>query len=128
VKFASVVAVIVNWFSTIFIFIMTAEGVLMHRFNVIMVWGLALYEVNTFSTLSIGTTIAGCLFHRVVRVANREIHSSRRVHPLHFIMIVSDICNRCTGLWSPEYVFICYNDHFTHRPLLTFSCVAGNSR
>jgi hypothetical protein len=125
VKFASVVAVIVNWFSTIFIFIMTAEGVLMHRFNVIMVWRLALYEVNTFSALSTGTTITGRLFHCLVRVANCEVHSSRCVHPLHFIMTVFDICDRCTGLWSLEYVFTCYNNYFTYRPFLTLLVLLG---
>ncbi|PVG03822.1 hypothetical protein CPB86DRAFT_307669 [Serendipita vermifera] len=36
VKFASIVAVIVNWFSTVFIFVMTCEGVVMRRFEVIM--------------------------------------------------------------------------------------------
>ncbi|PVG03817.1 hypothetical protein CPB86DRAFT_869219 [Serendipita vermifera] len=35
VKFACVVAVIINWFSTVFIFIMTCEGVIMRRFEVI---------------------------------------------------------------------------------------------
>ncbi|PVG03816.1 hypothetical protein CPB86DRAFT_307384 [Serendipita vermifera] len=35
VKFACVVAVVVNWFSTIFIFIMTCEGVIMRRAKVI---------------------------------------------------------------------------------------------
>ncbi|PVG03749.1 hypothetical protein CPB86DRAFT_305568 [Serendipita vermifera] len=35
VKFASIVAVVVNWLSTIFIFVMTCEGVIMRRFHVI---------------------------------------------------------------------------------------------
>ncbi|PVG03828.1 hypothetical protein CPB86DRAFT_810383 [Serendipita vermifera] len=36
VKFASVLAVIINWLSTAFIFIMTCEGVFMQRFDIIM--------------------------------------------------------------------------------------------
>ncbi|PVG03821.1 hypothetical protein CPB86DRAFT_793207 [Serendipita vermifera] len=36
VKFATVIAVLVNWLSTIFIFIMTCEGVIMQRYQVLV--------------------------------------------------------------------------------------------
>ncbi|PVG03818.1 hypothetical protein CPB86DRAFT_307328 [Serendipita vermifera] len=76
VKFASIVAVIVNWFSTLFIFIMTCEGVLMQRFKVIMepqllaVCFTALFALPTVRSILPGAPDFGALIDLVGIVPN----------------------------------------------------------
>ncbi|PVG03820.1 hypothetical protein CPB86DRAFT_869221 [Serendipita vermifera] len=60
VKFATVVSVTVNWISTIFIFIMTCEGVIMQRFQILMAPQLlAVCPTSLFALPSVRAILPG---------------------------------------------------------------------